>query len=374
VDPSATTPLELAGAVGPRVCHVNLARGFRGGERQTELLAHGLAALGLEQRLVVRADSPLRDRLTAVEGLEIRALRSPALVRPWHTRGAEIVHAHEARAVHYAHVSRRLGGAPFVLTRRVPRRPGGNPATRAAYREADCVIAISGFIGQVIREYSPSTPVRRIPSMAAEMRPDPGRVQALRSRFGERHLLVCVGALIDRHKGQRVLLEAMAYLDDLSVRVCFVGDGPDRPRLEAEAADLPNVTFAGFVENVGDWIAAADLFVYPSRVEGLGSTLLDAMDLGRPIVASQAGGIPEVVVDGETGLLVPPGDASALAAAIRLVLTRPDVAAELVAGGAARLSEFRVGSVAERTLAVYRAVLSGDLRREQSLSSAPLEQ
>lgn len=342
-----------------RICHVNFARGFRGGERQTELLVRGLAERGLRQRLLVRADSPLRRRLAALPGLDIRALPRPVLPRAWHCRDVDLVHAHEARAVHFAHIARRLGGPPYLLTRRVVYRPGTGPVTRAAYRRATTVIAISSVIADVIRAYSPATRVVRIPSMVASMRADPRRVRDIRARFAGRRLIVCVGALVDRNKGQRVLLNALPQLDDLDVQACFVGDGPDRHALEADSAHRRNVHFAGFVGDVADWIAAADLIVQPSHDEGLGSTLLDAMQLGRPIVASRTGGIPDVVIDGESGLLVPPGDPVQLADAVRRGLTEPELAARLVDGGRRRLPAYLPARIVGLTLDLYNDLVDG---------------
>lgn len=340
-----------------KVCHVNFARGYRGGERQTELLVRGLAELGLEQRVVVRRDSPLLERLRGVRRVERIGLRQPVLLQPWAARGCVLTHAHEARAAHYAHVAYRITGTPYVLTRRWTRRPSAGLATRAVYRHATRVIAISSVIEREIREYSPATPLVRIPSMAGHLRADAAAVGAICRRFAGDYLLVQVGALVRGHKGQHVLLEALRRLDLPNARVIFLGEGRDRAALEAQAAGL-RVTFTGFVDAVADWIAAADIIVYPSLVEGLGSALLDAMEHGRPIIASRTGGIPDVVVDGETGLLVPPGDAGALAAAIRRLHDDRSFADALAAAGRSRVRAlFLPEIVVRRTLDEYRACI-----------------
>lgn len=269
-----------------KVCHVNFARGYRGGERQTELLVRGLADLGIEQRLVVRHDSPLRDRLRDLPRLERIALRQPFLLQPWAVRGSALTHAHEAKAAHYAHLAYRLGGPRYVITRRVTKRPEANPETRSVYRHASRVIAVASAIESVIRDYSPNTPLVRIPSMAGHLPVDAGVVSAIRRRFDRDYLLVQVGALKCREKGQHMLLSALRLLDIPNLRAVFVGEGPDRVALEEQAADLPGVTFTGFVEDVANWIAAADLIIYPSLVkEGIASALLDVMEHGRPIIA-----------------------------------------------------------------------------------------
>lgn len=348
-----------------KICHVNFARGFRGGERQTEVLIRELSGLGVSQRLVVRHESPLRLRLRGLSGTEVIGLRAPVMLQPWATHGFALVHAHEAMAAHYAHLAYRLGGPRYLITRRMTKRPGGNRATRAVYRNAKRVIAISSAIERVVREYSPSTPVVRIPSMASHLPVDPAAVEAIRRRFGGSYLVLQVGALIG-NKGQRVLLDALRSLGIPNVRVAFLGEGPDRAALEALAADIPGITFTGFVDDVANWIAASDLVVHPSLEEGLGSTLLDVMERGRPIIASRTGGIPDIIVDEDNGLLVPPGDPEALAAAIRRLHDDRALAGRFAEGGRRRLPPYLPAIVARRTLEEYHACSENEAVRVTS--------
>lgn len=347
-----------------KVCHVNFARGYRGGERQTELLVRGLADVGIEQRLIVRHDSPLRARLRGVPRLDIVGLRQPFLLQPWAVRGCTLTHAHEANAAHYAHLAYRFGGPRYVITRRVTKRPKMSPETRAVYRQAARVIAISSAIERVIREYSPETSIACIPSMAGHLPVNVATLSAIRQRFAGDYLLVQIGALKCREKGQHVLLEALRRAERPEIRVVFVGEGRDRAALEAQAADLPRVTFTGFVDDVANWIAASDVVVQPSLIEeGLGSTLLDAMEHGRPVIASGAGGVLDVVVHGETGLLVPPGDAAALAAAIRRLHGDRSLADALAAAGRERVrAMFLPETVVRRTLDEYHTCVEGHAR------------
>lgn len=128
--------------------------------------------------------------------------------------------------------------------------------------------------------------------------------------------------------------------------------------------ELPRVTFTGFVDDVASWTAAADVVVYPSLIEeGLGSTLLDAMERGRPIIASRTGGIPDVVVHEETGLLVPPGDVAALAAAIRRLHDDRSLADRLAEAGRRSVTAFFPEPLAKRVLDEYRACSDGYAKR-----------
>lgn len=300
-----------------RIVHVNLARGYRGGERQTELLIRALARGGLPQAAWGRAGEPLLEHLADVPGLERLALRPPYLGAITASRPGDILHAHEGKATHVAHVVHHLRRRPYLITRRVPNRPKDGRWTRAVYRRAARVVAISDAVDLALRGWEPRLGPVRIASVAGLPMPDPVQVAALRARHPGRLRIGQVGALVDHHKGQRVLLDALRLVPGLAdCPVLLIGSGEDEAALRQEAADLPQVVFTGFVDNVADYLAALDVFVFPSREEGLGSSLIDAMAQGLPIVASRVGGIPELITHERTGLLVPPSDAAALAQAL----------------------------------------------------------
>ena len=140
----------------------------------------------------------------------------------------------------------------------------------------------------------------------------------------------------------------------------IAGDGPLREALEAEtrALDLSSrVHFLGWRDDPHALIAALDVLLAPSLWEGFGLVFLEAMALNVPIIATRVSAIPEVVIDGETGWLVPPRDADALAATLLDALTHPDARRKWGANGRCRLeTQFTAETMVERTLAVYRGL------------------
>ena len=142
----------------------------------------------------------------------------------------------------------------------------------------------------------------------------------------------------------------------------IVAGGGSSDRLSRLAVELgvdDSVTFLGERSDVPECLAAMHLFVLPSLNEGMGRALVEAMAAGLPVVATRVGGVPAIVEDGRTGLLVPPGDAAALAAAIDSLVRRPDVAKEM--GAAARQSineRFGIPAMVQAVEAVYEAALS----------------
>jgi glycosyltransferase involved in cell wall biosynthesis len=231
-----------------------------------------------------------------------------------------------------------------------------------AARRSDRVVAISSYTAGEVRELA-DVPVEVIPYTATFPEPA-GR----RARGEGPFTVLFVGRLVER-KGVSHLVAALARLDrDVPARLVIVGEGPERPRLEQEARRLgvaDRVELRGRVS--GDELAAAyasaSVFVLPSVLdargdtEGLGVVLLEAMHHGVPVVGSRIGGIPDIVVDGESGLLVPPGDAEALAGAIRALARDPVLAARLGEGGRERLrTHFSWDAIIRRWEDLYREV------------------
>lgn len=343
--------------------HLNLARGYRGGERQTELLIRGLSALGWSQTLVARGGEPLAARCRDIPGLTIRAtgglLPSAALA----LRGAGLVHSHEGRGVQAAWLLHRLGGAPYVITRRVEKGPSGTLFNRTMYRDAARVVAISAAIRDRLRDFEPRLSPRVIPSAAADLHPDPAVAAALRAKFGGDFIVGHVGALDDSHKGQLQIIELARRLAarQPGIRFVLVGSGRDESMLRAAALGLGNVVFAGQVDNVGDHLAAFDLFLYPSRHEGLGSILLDVLAAGLPVVATAVGGIPEIIASDEHGVLVRPDDVDGLEQAVLCFQADPALRERMARANRERARQFTAGAMTARYAALYRE-LAVDLK------------
>ncbi len=175
-------------------------------------------------------------------------------------------------------------------------------------------------------------------------------------------VLGTVGRLV-ADKGVDVLLRAVAALDSRypALHCVIVGDGPDEARLRAVASEhglAHRVTFAGFAEDPYPWLAAFDIFVMPTLLEAFGMAALEAMAAGLPVVASNVGGLPEVITDNSDGLLFEPGNVSSLCDTLGWMLSEPALDARLRAQAAATVRErFTLEHVALQTAAVYDETL-----------------
>jgi glycosyltransferase involved in cell wall biosynthesis len=167
-----------------------------------------------------------------------------------------------------------------------------------------------------------------------------------------------------REKGHTVLVRAMLIvakaIPEVRLLVCGQGEREADLKKQTETEGLSEaVTFLGFAPDVRPSLNASDVFVMPSLSEGLGVAAIEAMAMAKPVVASRVGGLPESVVDGETGLLVPPGDGPALAAAIIALLRNSDLAQAMGRAGRQRaLAQFDRGRVLDRVLALYHEVMA----------------
>ena len=233
-----------------------------------------------------------------------------------------------------------------------------------AARRSDRVVAISSYTADEVRELV-QVPIEVIPyttSLPAPAASRPGP----RSSPGAPFRVLFVGRLVER-KGVSHLVDAVSLLREADVRLVIVGDGPERAQIEARVREKGldgRVAVRGRVSEaeLQAAYAAADAFVLPAVVdrrgdtEGLGVVLLEAMNHRVPVIASAIGGITDIVEDGVSGLLVPPGDAAALAAALERVARAPDLAATLGEAGYRRLRErFTWDAITRRWLEVYAA-------------------
>ncbi len=357
-----------------KILHVDPEAGFGGGERQVAGLIRHLAQRGYENVLAAAAGSRLAAMVPAADArlrlLTIRndldvfaALRLRRLVA---LESPHVLHFHTSRAHAMSPWLRRY--APrSIVTRRMDYAPRRGPWTDLLYnRSVAAVVAISDEVRRrlvdagVRRERI--TVIRSGVEPPAGLPGPAGRALA-RARFGiGEELAIGIVAALERRKGHDVLLRALAELDAKSLpwRCLACGGGSQREPLERLAAELgvmERVRFLGEQPQVADVLAALDVFVMPSRHEGLGVAVLEAMATGLPVVASAVGGIPEALEPGRTGLLVPPDDPVALAAALGELARDRERAQQMGKAGRERvLAEFSMEALTERYERLYDQV------------------
>ena len=350
----------------PRILHVDAGRSWRGGQRQVFLLATGLRDLGYRTLIVAPTGSPLirraehaglpTYRLTLRGEWDIRSARElRAVAGEWR---ADIVHAHDARAHSIARLA-LLGKRKtrLIVTRRVAFTP---KQVRLKYRHGiDAFIAISNAVKAVmVKAGVPSDRIDVVYSgLPAPVVKRPRNWR--RERGWPSTTIVCgiVGAMT-QEKGLDLVGGIARRLPGEVFRrtrlVLLGGKGKGGTSVSGvEGFD------AGFVEEIHDAMAGLDVLWHPAKSEGLGTSVIDAMALGVPPIAFSVGGLPEVIEDGKSGLLIPAGDVQAFMRGAAELITNDALRARLGEGAKVRAREFSDKRMIERTAEVYHRVIAG---------------
>jgi glycosyltransferase involved in cell wall biosynthesis len=366
-----------------RIAHLEAGRHLYGGAAQVRYLVDGLTARGVHNLLLCPTDSELAGAAgsTSVRGLPmlgdldvglpVRLVRALARFRP------DLVHVHSRRGADvYGGIAATLSGIPAVLTRRVD---SSEPAwlARFKYKPYAAVVALSRAIEkQLAAAGVDAARVARIPSAVdtARFRPDAAARARLLAAFQlpDDALVVGVVAQLIERKGHGALLALLPQLvsEQPTLRVLLFGRGPLEPNLRARIAALglgDHVVLAGFRTDLPELLPGLDVLAHPATREGLGLALLEAASSGVPVVAYAAGGVPDAVVDGVTGLLVPVGDTAALRTALARLLAGRVERARLGAAARAHMERhFGIGGLVDAHLSLYDRVLGERAARAAS--------
>ena len=357
--------------------HIDTARTWRGGQNQVLLTVTGLRARGHRTVLVAHPEGELARR--ASEGHDLIRL-APAheidfaaafkLSRMLRELKPDIVHAHDPHGVAMTAMALALFGRgetrPAVIAaRRVDFHLKQNSLSRWKYKQVDMVICASAAIrAMVVEDGLPDTRVVTVHEGV-----DLDRLLAIAPVDVHKALWLPAGApvvgniaALVPHKGQRYLVDAASGVVRAvrETQSLIFGEGELRHALTRQIKDLGlehNVRLIGFRPDVISLLKSLDVFVMSSTSEGLGTSILDAMAASRVVVATTAGGIPEIVEHEVTGLLVAAQRAAPLAEAIIRLLENPDERARMGHAGLARVRErFTADQMVDATLAVYHCV------------------
>jgi glycosyltransferase involved in cell wall biosynthesis len=364
-----------------RIAHVIETLGTGGAERLVADVVRRLDRARFESR-VFPLDEPLdlRGEIESggveVDPIRVAPRRRPvaclrALARALRRFGPDVVHTH----LYYGNVMGRIaarlaGGAPVVTTlhnpdytfeaRRTPLFRARKLLDRWTGARNAALVAVSRAVAEDFRRHMGWPNIRVVPNGVDLRSFAPGGDTRAAAEWPSPGLrLLSVGRL-HRQKGHRVLLDAMARARSTGATLSLLvaGEGAERGPLEAQAAGPGlhgHVRFAGR-RDVRPLLAAADVFVFPSLYEAVGIALLEAMACALPVVASRTGGIPEVVEDGVSGVLVAPGDADDLARALAELERDPERRRRLGVAARRRAEAFDVGATVGALEAIYEEV------------------
>lgn len=364
------------------VLHIDTESGWRGGENQLRLLVIGLAKRGVVNHVAARPGSAVAMRLkeaganivtTPARGgfSPLAALR---LARYCDQHKIQILHSHTGNAHSLGLLIKRLRPQlKLVVHRRVDYAPGRGLFSRHKYLTPaiDTYVAISEAVRRILIEYGiqperialarSAVPIGRHASIDR---------QVTRRQFAQAYgldpnmLWIGNASALTHQKGYETLLASFAKLKQqgLPFHGLIAGDGELRDALERQRIALGlehDVTFLGFIDRVDQFLVALDILAVPSRFEGLGTIILDGIDAGLCVVASAVGGIPEIIKDGETGLLAPVENVDLLSIQLKRAALDANLRQSLNAAAKEHVAElFSVDAMVEGNYAVYRRLIS----------------
>lgn len=323
---------------------------------QNELLCDPNGPLWREAQRIEIITFPLKVR----NDLDVRAVFS--LRRLIRKEKYDIVHCHTSRAQALSlWVGRVEPSVKWIVTRRMDYAVKRDWYHRHLYNQrVDGVVAISQKIADLLAEAG----VKREKIRVIHSGVDPAPFQKAKVAESKSALpVVGTVAVLEERKGHRFLLEAAALLKQQGYRLTylFAGEGSQKALLKKTVLRLglqEEVVFLGFVSDIPSFLSKVGIFVLPSLYEGLGVSVLEAMAAGKPVVATGVGGLPEVVEERVTGLLVPPGDSRALARAISRLISEKGLMEEMGDKGWKRIQRhFTMEQMAEKNEDYYYELL-----------------
>jgi glycosyltransferase involved in cell wall biosynthesis len=352
-----------------RVLHTTKVQGVGGAEQHLLQLLPALRERGIDARFLSldagvdaeRFHRALDERRVPYERVPCGSDLSPRLardvIRAVRASKPDVLHTHMVHADVYGSIAAHATGTPFVSTRHNDDRYLLGPfryVDRTFMHGVRRIIAIS----EAVRRFhvDAGLPADKlvtihyglddVPSAPPEITPDEAGIPA------GAPLVLAIGRLIEQ-KDHATLIRAFERLEHREAHLAILGWGPLEEQTKALAG--PNVHVLGRVEP-RDWLARADVFAHSSRWEGFGLVLLEAMLSSLPVVATRVSAVPEIVVDGTTGFLVPPRNDELLAARLGELLNDADLRRRLGTAGLERArTEFSVETMTTRTIDVYRA-------------------
>jgi glycosyltransferase involved in cell wall biosynthesis len=326
------------------ILHVSSAKSWRGGEQQIAYLLEELAKRGISQEVFCPANTPLADfckkhnimHTTYRKRFSVNPLVARQLAKLSSQQNCDLVHLHDSHAHTFGCMAAALFGmkTPLVLHRRVDYPAGNNVFSRWKYNhpQIKAIICVSAFVKAVLENTVREVSKMQVVYSGVDLnRFTQKKGDILRREFQvpKGHYIVANVAAITEQKDYHTFVRTAAHLVryGLPIRFFIIGEGKQRADIEryvAEQGLSKHIVFTGFRKDIAAIFPEIDLLLFTSRKEGLGTTLLDAQGYGVPIVATNVGGIPEIVEAGKTALLAESGDDTSLAEQVRFLLENKD--------------------------------------------------
>ncbi|GBF50038.1 glycosyltransferase [Leptospira ryugenii] len=362
------------------ILHVNTSREWRGGEQQLYYLSSGLKSAEIPQLVVGIPNSPLEERCQQdgipFYGLEMRGewdFKAAKQIRNLcKSQEAKLIHAHTGHAHTLSLLAKRNHlKIPLIVSRRVDFKPATNFFSRWKYKHKaiDYFLPVSMKIRSIMAEagISPEKLITVYSGIDTKRFHKLPSADALREEFGiskKTSVIGNIAALVD-HKDQETLIRAISLVKtDIPFKVIIVGEGKLEKRLKSLSSELglnEKVIFTGYRTEIPEFLSLFDIFTLTSKEEGLGTSVLDAMASGLPVVATRGGGIAEMLTEGKGALLSDVGDVEHLAKSYESLLQSESLRDEFGAFNKNSVKRFTYQNTVEKTKLIYFSLLGNTI-------------
>lgn len=361
------------------ILHLSSEKTWRGGEQQIAYLIEELNSLGINNQVACRKGSafeaycrrqdiphfslPFSNSLDLRTAMGLRKICAAA--------GIDLMHLHSSKSHGVAVLSAWLGNrTPMILSRRVDFPLKRNWLSQKKYNHPGIlkIACVSDAIKEMVqKDIGEPSKAMTIYSGIDLQKFRPDRIsKRLREQYAipEGHWLIGNTSAIAPHKDYYTFVDTVEILEQQNFPASYliIGKGPEEENIKAYVTEKglqDRIIFTGFLDNIPEILPELDLFLMTSRTEGLGTSLLDAFASKVAVVATAAGGIPEIVKHEQSGLLVNVGDSNQLAQEVIRILRDPALKAKTVEGAYELVQQFDKRITAEKTLALYHKVLDG---------------
>ena len=344
-----------------KIGHICLTKEYGGSAHQMLMLAKALSIHDIEQYAVVR-NPTLAQRILEHADVSVGPLANSPVTAYGLMPNVDLAHLHDRKSLQTSLLLNLTRSIPYVLTHRSLTPPPTHALARSMYQRAEGVACVSEAVSRTMLEYCPDTPIDSIYDACWTYR---SCMPQMRDQFrngGDEFVVGHVGELNDSTKGQATILDIAEKFVNRYPRFRFVliGNGKDEKKLKERASHLPNVSFTGWLPDLQVCYETMDVFLFPSRAEALGSAMLEAMTYQLPVVASNVGGIPEIVRHGREGLLCGSNDTCGFHDAILALYEDRALRTRLGDAACIRARQFTPERMAAEYARVYRRALDSN--------------
>ena len=342
-----------------KICHVNLSRRFSGRERQTLLLIKQQLREGYKITVVARHQSEFAQEVEKLPCKLITTRSSITKQSAKLNKYCELMQAHEDHAAQWAYMQHKRYNTPYIITRRADKQIPNKYLLLKTYQKAKALVGVSNHVVKNLQNQFTDKLCIRIPSSPITYPVNQNKVDQIWSAHGFK-TLVLQASYLGQQKGFDTSIEAAKLLEknNTPVHFLFLGDGPEKENLQKQADGVTNTFFMSKQDDMGTWFASANILIHPSNSEGLGSVILEAMAAGLPTIASNTGGIPDIIEHEQTGLLIETGNAQSLADAIERLVSDQALRNQLQTSAKEKLTEFDIQHTTGLYDNLYKQVLA----------------